>query len=268
MFVKKLLITLALTISPVLVSSLHAAIISDGTVILSSSASTPGAGDGVAQLLTGAPVSNMNYSNVVNGESFTLGSAASYQLNSISILTGGASDYPAATWTLELATFDNTASGGYGGRTDGLTSYSNQYLNNTSLSVDNTGPNNTAHNSNNTEMFTSIATTNFTVGDWLTFTFASPITVTGNNSTYMFSLQTSTGYVGFSATGTDLTGSGMKQFTSYNNAPTPDNYVQTPYTGAETFVVNALAVPEPQTSAMLLSLGVLACFQRSRRHSA
>lgn len=230
-----------------------------------SGATAPSAGsDGISQLdSSGSLVSYIDYSNTQTAQSFSLGNSPFYNLNSISLKAnsdfGGSSPTEAYlhTWGIEVASFDNLASGGFGGRTDqdaSAPAFSSAYLNNTSMG---TGVNNYVN-------FTGIAglAVNPTAGDWITFTFDTPITLSGNAS-YAFEVSSSTGWAGFDVSSSDVYAGGY-DFTSWGNVGDNNNYVHNTSTVDKAFVLNLTAVPEPSTLA-LAGLAVTALMLRRRR---
>lgn len=233
-----------------------------------SGATTPSAGsDGISQTdSSGSLLSYVDYSNTQTAQSFSLGSSPFYSLNSISLKAnsdyGGTSPTEAYlhSWSIEVASFDNLASGGFGGRTDqdaGAPPFSSAYLNNTSLG---TGVNNYVN-------FTGITglAANPTAGDWITFTFDTPILLSGNAS-YAFEVGSSTGWAGFDVSSSDVYAGGY-DFNSWGNVGDNNNYVHNSTAVDKTFVVNLTAVPEPSVAA-LGGLGMLVLFVLKRKNAA
>jgi len=233
-------------------------------------ATTPGAGsDGISQTdSSGSLISYIDYSNKQTAQSFTLGSAAFYNLNSISLKVnsdfGGPTDSAyLGTWAIEVASFDNAGSGfrgGFGGRTDqepGSLPYSSAYLSNTSMGT----------GANNYVQFTGIAgfASNPSAGDWITFTFATPIVLSGNAS-YAFEVNSSQGWAGFDVSSSDVYSGGL-DFNSWGNVGDNNNYVRNNTTIDKTFVANITEVPEPSVAA-LGGLGILALFGLKRKSVA
>jgi len=228
-------------------------------------ATAPSAGsDGISQLdSSGTLNGQIDYSDKNTGQSFTLGSAASYNLNSISLKLnpdfGGSPDPFLNPWTIEVASFDNVGSwtGGFGGRTDTTSPpYGSAYLNNTSMG---TGTMNwVAFSTGSTGLGSDPV-----AGDWITFTFAAPITLSGNAS-YAFEVSSSVPWAGFDVSSSDVYSGGF-DFNSWGAAGANNNYVRNNTTVDKTFVANLTAAPEPSVAA-LGGLGCLAlCYARRRR---
>jgi hypothetical protein len=258
---------LSFTASVLLLSG--AAFQASAQVTMSNSGATaPDAGsDGISQLdASGTLVSYIDYSNNHTLQSFSLGNAPYYYLNSISLKAnsdfGGSPPTEAYlhTWSIAVASFDNSASGGFGGRTDTTSPpYSSAYLNNTSLGT----------GENNYVTFTGITglAVNPTGGDWITFTFATPLILSGNAS-YAFQVDSSTGWAGFDVSAGDAYAGGY-DFTSWGAIGDNNNYVHDTSSADKAFVLNLTAVPVPEPSiAALAGLGILVLFGLKRRHAA
>lgn len=190
------------------------------------------------------------------GQSFSTGSQPVY-LNSVSFKINIANTFfdfsfnGISQWGLQIARFDNVASGGFGERTDDNGNpYSSQYINSniTRLVYNVTSP-----NGNPTSDF------------WLTFTFTGVDIITLNaNSTYAFSVYAPSGFHNIYRSGSNSYAGGTG-FRPYGNSGVfNDNYVQT--SGWDrTFHVGLTAVPEP-SSAVLIGVG-LSCLIATRRRA-
>jgi hypothetical protein len=222
-------------------------------VILSFSptAPTPGALDQYQFNQSGAQSNSQDFTDNAGapGQSFTTPNQAVF-LNSISFKIAHSSSVygpnsfdGSSTWGLQIARFDNVASGGFGERTDSNgNSYSAQYLSNPITKVTHlvTSPNGAP-----------------TEDVWLTFSFTgTDILTLAADSTYAFSVYSPTGgYIRIYRSDSDSYAGGTG-FRPYGNPfQFNDNYVME--SGWDrTFHVGVSAIPEP-TSAALLGLAAL-----------
>jgi hypothetical protein len=231
------------------------------TLSFSTSAPVTGALDQFTFNQAGAPDNLADYTdnNGAPGQSFTTpGQAVFLESVSFKIAHGnsvyGNSFDGVSQWGLQIARFDNLASGGFGERLDtNGNAFSDQYLNNpvTRLTYSVTAP--------------AVAPT----GDvWLTFTFAGADRLQLNpGSSFAFSMYSPDGYIRIYRSDSDSYSEGTG-FRPYGALRTfADNYVQT--AGFDrTFHVGLTAVPEPSSAAALVGLAALGLVGLRRRRRA
>jgi hypothetical protein len=241
-------------------ASAHAA------VTMSLNTSTPTAGDGISQLDQSGTAGTGDYLDNSAGQSFTTGSnTGGYTLNSFSFkINTAASNYGSlfngsSVWGVQVARFDNVASGGYAERTDNKpsTTYSAQYTNNLF-----------------TQQISSVTAANGNPSGseaWITISFSAGDLLTLNpNSSFVFSLWSPNvgGFIAIHRSGADVYAGGYK-YDSFNPARGfTNNYAKTAYDHDRTFVADLTAVsaiPEPSTYAALLGLVTLGCAAFRRR---
>lgn len=188
------------------------------------------------------PGTDFGDNNGVPGQSFTVPAGAPVYLDSVSYKVNIANTFSgfSAPWGVQIARFDNLASGGFGERTDSNgTAYSAEYLN---------------------AGFTKVAYTSLaapaqpTTDVWITATFDGPDRLTLlPGTTYSFQMfNAAGGYVNFYRGSGDTYAGGIG-FNPYGGSRQfNDNYVTPGDTADRTFHVGLSAIPEPAAIGLLL----------------
>ncbi len=241
-----------------------------GAVLMTTQAFNPTAGplDQFTHDDTGAPLSGRDYTdNGSPGQSFTVPGTGVVYLDAVAIKiipsTVGSNEGPVpltadSTWGLQIARYDNIASGGFGFREDhepnnapGFSqSYTDTFINGTLRQAQ-------------WESLPSAVLDPASEPVWAVFTFTGEdrLALEGGR-TYAFNLHTDTGWVQIMTSGVDYAGG--EAFNAWNSRSAfDDNYVRADG-GDRTFHVSLSVIPEPASLSAAGLVGLLTLRRRAR----